>query len=78
MTLMLIVVACLGIGAGIRRWWTVALPVLAGGLGAVLLMASGRGLADTPIPFLVVMATGATAAGVLLRRSRWDAVHSRQ
>ena len=69
MTLILVALAFLGIGASLQRWWTLALPVSAGGLAAVALVATGRGLGDTPIPFLIILSTAATAGGVVLRRS---------
>ena len=69
MTLFLIVLAFVAIGARVQRWWTLALPVSVGCLAAVLIVASGHGLQDTPIPFLVILSTVATAGGVVLRRS---------
>ena len=69
MTLILVALAFLGIGASLQRWWTLALPVSVGGLAAVALAASGHGLGDTPIPFLIILSTAATAGGIVLRRS---------
>ena len=69
MTLSLVVLAFVAIGARVQRWWTLALPVSVGCLAAVAMLASGHGLGDTPIPFLIILSTAATAGGVVLRRS---------
>ena len=67
MTVALILAIAVGVGAGLRRWWVLTLPVAIGSVSAAALWLSGHGLADTPIPFLVAAATVAMAAGVLLR-----------
>ena len=69
MTLVLFALAFAAIGAAVQYWWTLALPVSVGCLAAVVMLASGHGLGDTPIPFLIIVSTVATAGGVLLRRS---------
>ena len=68
MSLIFVVLAFIGVGAYWRRSWTLALPIAAGSLAAVLMAASGHGLGDTPIPFLVILSTVATAVGIVLRR----------
>ena len=70
MTLALILAMSLCVGFGIRRWWALLLPLSVGGLSAGIVSMSGHGLADTPIVFLVLTATIATAGGVLLRTRR--------
>jgi hypothetical protein len=67
MTIALILALSVGVGAGIRRWWVLALPISIGAVGAAAISLSGHGLEDTPIPFIVLMATVAVGVGVLLR-----------
>jgi hypothetical protein len=67
MTLLLILVVAVGVGAGIRRWWALLLPVSIGAVSAAALSLSGHGLRDTPIPFLVAFVTVAMAGGIILR-----------
>ena len=71
MTLAFVAIAFFAIGFEIRRWWTIAMPVL---LGALYLIVTTPPHApffgDTPVPFLVVLGTAATAAGILKRRRK--------
>ena len=67
MTLELILAMSVAVGFGIRRWWALLLPLSVGCVTAGVVSMSGHGLGDTPIPFLVVTTTIATAIGVLLR-----------
>jgi hypothetical protein len=52
----------------VGRWWSTAVPLALGGALALLLTASGHGLADSPIPFLTVASTLAAVIGVALSR----------
>ena len=67
MTVALILAIAVGIGAAIRRWWVLSLPLLIGCVSAAVVSMSGHRLGDTPIPFLVVVATLAMAIGILVR-----------
>lgn len=67
MTFALILAISVGVGAGIRRWWALLLPLTVGYVSAAVVSMSGHGLGDTPIPFLVTMSTLAMAAGILVR-----------
>jgi hypothetical protein len=67
MTIVLILALSVGVGVAVRRWWVLMLPVVLGGVSAAGISLSGHGLGDTPIPFIVVTATIAAGAGVLLR-----------
>lgn len=67
MTVALILAISVCVGAGIRRWWAVLLPLSVGCVSAAVVWMSGHGLGDTPIPFLVATATMAIAIGVILR-----------
>jgi len=66
-TVALILVIAVGVGAAIRRWWALLLPFLVGCVGAAVVSMSGHGLGDTPLPFLVAVATLAMAIGILVR-----------
>jgi hypothetical protein len=68
MTIALGLLLSLGIGAGIRRWWALLLPASIGGVSAAAILLSGRGLGDTPIPFVVVASTVTVGLGILLPR----------
>lgn len=68
MTLLLVMLAFAGIGAAVHRGWALVIPILVGCAVAGVMLAGGHQLADSPVPFLVLMATIATAAGILLRR----------
>jgi hypothetical protein len=52
----------------VGRWWSTAVPLVLGGVLALLLAASGVGWVDSPIPFLVAASTLAAAVGVALAR----------
>jgi hypothetical protein len=67
-TLGLMVLAFFAIGAGVHRRWVLALPVVLGALAAIAIAARSQGLGDTPIPFAVIIATVATAAGIRTRK----------
>jgi hypothetical protein len=67
MTSLLLLAVAVGVGAGIRRWWALLLPLAVGCFSAAVVSMSGHGLRDTPIPFLAAMATLAMAAGILVR-----------
>jgi hypothetical protein len=68
----LLIVLALAVVAGMRvpRWSMAFVPVVTGATLIVALVAAGRDVRDTPIPFLVVAATVAIAAGVLVRSRR--------
>jgi len=65
---MVVLVVAVGVGAGVGRWWAMALPLVLGTIVAALLVAGGNSLADTPIAFIVLVATAAIGVGVFLRR----------
>jgi hypothetical protein len=67
MTLLIVLVFALVVGMRVPRWSMAFVPVVAGATLIVALVAAGREVRDTPIPFLVVAATVAIAAGVLTR-----------
>jgi hypothetical protein len=68
MTTILLLAVCATVGASIPRKWTLLLPVSAGVLGAALMLLTGNRVSDTPIPFLIMIATLAIAAGMHLRK----------
>jgi len=68
MSLIFVVGVGVAVGATISRWWAPALPLAIGGVVTAALAAAGRGVADTPTAFLVLVATTAITVGVLLRR----------
>ena len=57
MTIILVLVVALVAGAGIRSRWALLLPLGVGSCVALALAATGHGLVDTPIPFLIVVST---------------------
>lgn len=67
MTITLMLALAVGLGVAIGRWWALVLPATIGAASAVAISLSGHVLADTPIPFLVIIGTMAVALGVLLR-----------
>ena len=70
-----LVVLSVAVGFGVRRWWALLVPLSTGLVTAAVMSLRGYGLSDTPIPFVVVMATVAVAGGVVLRgRQRRAAV----
>ena len=71
MTAALVLALCVGVGFGVRRWWTLALPVSIGLITAAGLAIGGYPLGDTPIPFLAIAATIAVAVGVVFGRGRF-------
>jgi hypothetical protein len=71
MTLAFFAIAFFAVGFEIRRWWTVAMPVVLGALYLIVSTAPGSPLfGDTPIPFLVILATAATVVGIKTGRLR--------
>jgi hypothetical protein len=70
-TLAFVALAFFAIGFEIRRLWTVAMPFVLGVLYLVVARRPGTPfLGDTPVPFLVVLATAATAAGIRIGKQR--------
>ena len=70
MTLALIFLVALALGAVVPDRRLLLAPALIGGLALLSLSVSGSQVSDTPIPFLTVMATAAVLAGGWFR-SRW-------
>ena len=70
MTLAMILLAALTLGAMVPGRRLLVAPALIGGFALLVLAVSGRQVSDTPIPFLIVMATAAMLAGGWFR-SRW-------
>jgi len=71
MTAALVLALSVGVGFGVRRWWTLALPVSMGLITAAGLALRGYPLDDTPLPFLAIASTIAVGGGVLLGRRRF-------
>jgi hypothetical protein len=67
MTIILVLAAALAAGVLIRSRWALLLPLVIGACSALAIVASGRGLADTPIAFLVVVCTLVMVGGQGLR-----------
>ena len=67
MTIILILAVALAAGLVIQRRWALLLPLACGVGVAVAIVATGRGLSDTPIPFLVVVSTLVMVGGQGLR-----------
>jgi hypothetical protein len=67
MTIILILVVALAAGVTIQSRWALLLPVAFGACVAVAIDATGHGLSDTPIPFLVVVSTLVMLGGQGLR-----------
>ena len=67
MAVLLVLVLALVIGLNVPRWSMALVPVVAGATLILALVAAGRDVSDTPIPFVVVVATTAIVAGILLR-----------
>jgi hypothetical protein len=67
MTIILILTVALIAGGVLRSRWALLLPLGVGGGAALAVVALGRGLADTPIPFLVVVCTLVMAAAQSVR-----------
>ena len=67
MTIILMLAIALAAGMTIRSRWALLFPLAIGVCAAVAIAASGRGLGDTPIPFLVVVCTLVMVGGQGLR-----------
>jgi hypothetical protein len=67
MTVVLILAVALLAGVTIQNRWALLLPLAFGACAALAITATGRGLGDTPIPFLVVVSTLVMVGGQGLR-----------
>ena len=67
MTIILVLTIALVAGVILRSRWALLLPLGIGACVAAAMLASGHGLADTPIPFLVVVSTLVMVGGQGLR-----------
>ena len=67
MTIILILALALVAGVMIQSRWALLLPVASGACVAVAIAATGHGLSDTPILFLVVVSTLVMVGGQGLR-----------
>jgi hypothetical protein len=67
MTIILILAIALLVGAAIQSRWALLLPLGIGAGAAFAIAATGHGLADTPIPFLVIVSTLVMLGGQGLR-----------
>ncbi len=67
MTIILILAVALVAGVLIRSRWGLLLPLGVGAGVALAIVASGHGLGDTPLPFLVVVCTLVMIGGQGLR-----------
>lgn len=67
MTIILILAVALVAGIILRSRWALLLPLGIGASIALAIVASGHGLRDTPIPFLVVVCTLVMVGGQGLR-----------
>ena len=67
MTIILILAVALVAGAIIQSRWGLLLPLAFGACAALAIAATGHGLGDTPIPFLVVVSTLVMLGGQGLR-----------
>jgi hypothetical protein len=70
MTIILILALALIAGMLFRSRWALFLPLAIGACLALAIVASGHGLSDTPIPFLVVVSTLVMVGGQGLRLSQ--------
>jgi hypothetical protein len=70
MTIILILAVALVAGMLFRSRWALLLPPGIGACAALGIVASGHGLSDTPIPFLVVVSTLVMVVGQGLRLSQ--------
>ena len=75
MTIILILTVALVVGLIVRSRWELLLPLGIGGCAALVMVATGHGLGDTPIPFLVVVCTLVMVGGQGLR-PRMTSPHS--
>ena len=67
MTIILILSIALLVGAAVQSRWVLLLPLGIGAFAALAIAATGRGLGDTPIPFLVIVCTLVMIGGQGLR-----------
>ena len=67
MTIILLLTAALIAGVFLRARWALLLPLGIGACAGLAVVASGHGLGDTPIPFLVVVSTLVMVGGQGLR-----------
>jgi hypothetical protein len=67
MTIILLLTAALVAGVFLRTRWALLLPLGIGACAALAIVASGHGIGDTPIPFLVVVSTLVMVGGQGLR-----------
>lgn len=71
MTIVLVLAVALVCGVIIQSPWALLTPLVLGACVAFAIVATGHGLRDTPIPFLVVVSTLVMVGGQGLRsRSR--------
>jgi hypothetical protein len=70
MTIILILAVALAAGLIVQSRWGLLLPLACGVGVAIAVAATGHGLDDTPIPFLVVMSTLVMVGGQGLRSRR--------
>lgn len=68
MSILLIVIAGLVVGAVIPSRWMLTAPIAIGAAALIGMAANGHGIADTPVPFLIVGATLAIGSGRFVRR----------
>jgi len=67
MTMILVLAVALVAGVLVRSRWALLLPLGIGACVALAIVASGHGIGDTPIPFLVVVCTLVMVGGQALR-----------
>jgi hypothetical protein len=67
MTIIVLLAVALATGVLFRNRWALLLPLGIGASVALVIVASGHGLRDTPIPFLVVVCTLVMVGGQGLR-----------
>jgi hypothetical protein len=65
MSLFIVLVLAFAFGMSVPRWSMALVPIATGATLILSLVAAGRDVSDTPIPFVAVAATLAVAAGVL-------------
>jgi hypothetical protein len=67
MTIILILAIALLVGTAVQSRWVLLLPIGIGAFTALAIAATGDGLGDTPIPFLVILCTLVMIGGQGLR-----------
>jgi hypothetical protein len=73
-TLVLLVIVAGALAYRLGRWWAVAVaPTVGLAVGAVM-AGTGGSLHDTPLPFVVAIATVASAGTVVVRRRAMSAL----